>query len=66
MRAFIAEEIAAFGCAGEIAHLDTILAEGTSADRQIDIFTRARAAGERRLTAQKHVIDWAAAQTRAV
>ncbi len=66
VRAFIAEEVAAFGCAGEIAHLDTILAEGTSADRQIDIFTRARAAGERRLTAQKHVIDWAAAQTRAV
>ena len=43
-----------------------IIAEGTSADRQIDIFSKAKAAGRRRLTAIKDVIDWAAAETQAV
>ncbi len=66
VRALIAEDVAAFGCAAELAHIDRILAEGTSGDRQIDIFTRARAAGRRRLTALKEVIDWAAAATMAV
>ena len=66
VRALIAEDVAAFGCAAEIAHIDRILAEGTSGDRQIDIFTRARAAGRRRLTALKEVIDWVAAETVAV
>jgi carboxylate-amine ligase len=66
VREFIADDIAAFGCAAEIARLDRILAEGTSADRQIDIFTRARTAGKRRLTAMKEAIDWVAAETMAV
>jgi carboxylate-amine ligase len=66
VRAFIADDIAAFDCTGEIDHLDGILATGTSADRQIDIFTRARAAGKRRLTALKEVIDGVAAETAAV
>jgi carboxylate-amine ligase len=66
VRAFIADDIAAFGCAAEIDHLDGILAAGSSANRQIDIFTRARAAGKRRLTALKEVVDWAAAETAAV
>jgi glutamate---cysteine ligase / carboxylate-amine ligase len=66
VREFIAEDIAAFGCAAEIARLDVILAEGTSGDRQIDIFSKARTAGRRRLTALKEVIDWAAAETLAV
>jgi carboxylate-amine ligase len=60
---FIAEDIEALGCAAEIRHLHRILAEGTSADRQIDIFSKAKAAGRRRLTALKEVIDWAAAET---
>lgn len=66
VRALVAEDMAAFGCAAEIAQLDSILAQGTSGDRQIDIFTRAKAAGKRRLTAMKEVIDWAAAETVAV
>ncbi len=66
VREFIAGDIDVFGCAAEIARLDAILAEGTSADRQIDLFTRAREAGGRRLTALKEVIDWAAAETAAV
>lgn len=63
VRAFIAEDADAFGCQTEIGHLDRIVAQGTSADRQIDIFTKARAAGRRRLTAIADVIDWAAAET---
>ena len=35
---FIAEDIEALGCAGEIRRLHRILAEGTSADRQIEMF----------------------------
>jgi carboxylate-amine ligase len=66
IRELIADDIAAFDCAAEIARLDGILAEGSSGDRQIDIFTRARAAGKQRLTAIKDVIDWAAGETTAV
>jgi len=66
VRALIAEDIAAFGCEAEIARLDTILAEGTSGDHQIRVFSTARAAGRQRLTALKEVIDWAATETQAV
>ncbi|MEP7032074.1 MAG: carboxylate--amine ligase, partial [Pseudolabrys sp.] len=63
VRAFIAEDAAAFGCQTEIAHLGTIVAGGTSADRQIEIFAKSKAAGRKRLTAIADVIDWAAAET---
>ena len=64
--AFIAEDVAALACEREIAHLAEIVANGTSADRQVDIFTQAKAAGRQRLTAIKEVIDWAARETFAV
>ena len=60
---FIAEDADALGCVNEIRHLQVIAAQGTSADRQIEIFGKAKAAGRRRLTALKEVIDWAAAET---
>jgi carboxylate-amine ligase len=60
---FIAADVHALGCAPDIKHLNAIVAKGTSADRQIDIFTKAKAAGRRRLTAIMDVIDWAAAET---
>jgi carboxylate-amine ligase len=63
---FIADDVAAFGCDRDIARLSDILTHGTSADRQIDIYTRARAAGRQRLTAIKEVIDWAGAETQAL
>jgi carboxylate-amine ligase len=65
VREFISEDVDAFGCQAEIARLDGIIAQGTSADRQIDLFTKAKAAGRRRLTAIKEVIDWVAAETQA-
>jgi glutamate---cysteine ligase / carboxylate-amine ligase len=60
---FIAEDIEALGCASDIRRLYGIIAEGTSADRQIDLFTKAIAAGRKRLTAIRGVIDWAAKET---
>jgi glutamate---cysteine ligase / carboxylate-amine ligase len=66
VREFIAPDVAAFGCEAEIGRLDGILAQGTSADRQIDIYGKATAAGRRRLTALKDVIDWAASETATV
>jgi glutamate---cysteine ligase / carboxylate-amine ligase len=62
---FVAEDIVALGCANDVKRLDGILTEGTSADRQMEIFAKAKAAGRQRLTAMKEVIDWAAATTRA-
>jgi carboxylate-amine ligase len=64
--AFIAEDVEAFGCQHDIARLDRIVGGGTSARCQVDIFTKARAAGRRRLTAIQDVIDWAAAETLAI
>ena len=60
---FVAEDVDALGCDADIKHLTTIVAKGTSADRQIDIFTKAKAAGRKRLTAITDVIDWVAAET---
>jgi carboxylate-amine ligase len=62
---FIAEDAAALGCETDIRHLHAIVDAGTSADRQIDIFSKAKVAGRQRLTAIKEVIDWAAAETQA-
>ena len=63
---FIAADIDALGCAADIRRLHRIAVDGTSADSQIDLFTKARAAGRRRLTAIKEVVDWAARETQAV
>ncbi len=62
---FIDADATALGCTAEIKHLLAIAAHGTSADRQIEIFDQAKAAGRRRLTALKEVVDWAAAETQA-
>ncbi|HET9685985.1 MAG TPA: carboxylate-amine ligase [Pseudolabrys sp.] len=62
---FIAEDIDAFDCANEIRHLHSIATNGTSADQQIEIFSKALVAGRRRLTALKQVIDWVASETQA-
>jgi carboxylate-amine ligase len=63
---FIEGDIDALGCGVEIARLSGILDQGTSADRQIDIFTKAKAAGRQRLTALKDVIDWVTAETQSL
>ena len=62
---FVAEDVAAFDCAAQIRQLRFIAEKGTSADRQIEIFGKAKIAGRRRLTALKDVVDWAAMETQA-
>jgi carboxylate-amine ligase len=60
---FIAEDVEALGCRKDIQHLDNIVAGGTSADRQIELFGKAKAAGRKRLKAIAEVIDWVATET---
>ena len=60
---FIDEDVEARACRAEIARLSAIVAEGTSADQQVDIFAKATAGGRRRLMALKEVVDCAAAET---
>ena len=64
--AFVAEDAATFACDREIAHLHRIISIGTSAAEQIAVYNRAKAAGRRRLTALKDVVDWAGEVTRSV
>ncbi len=62
---FIDEDIAALDVRNEIARLSYLIEHGTSADRQIEVFTKAREAGRQRASALKDVVDWAAAETQA-
>jgi carboxylate-amine ligase len=59
----IVEDVAAFGCEKEIARLGHIVENGTSADRQIEIFVKGQKAGRKRLTAIRDVIDWLGRET---
>ncbi|HET7848040.1 MAG TPA: carboxylate-amine ligase [Pseudolabrys sp.] len=60
---FIAGDIVTFSCEREMARLQRIVAEGTSADRQMAVFEKSRSAGRQRLKALKAVVDWAATET---
>jgi carboxylate-amine ligase len=66
VHAFIADDIAALGCASEIKRLDAIVRGGTSANEQVNLYAKSCAGGRERLTATQDVIDWAAAETLAV
>lgn len=56
-------EAARWGCLAEVEHARTILTRGTSADRQLDIFTRARAGGADQEEACRKVVDWLIEET---
>jgi len=58
--ALIAEDAEALGCATETNHARRILERGTSADIQLDIYTRARQSGLTRQRALAAVTDWLA------
>ncbi len=63
---FTDQDIDALGHRTEIQRLKAIIKGGTSAERQIAIFDKARAAGRQRGSALKDVVDWAAAETVAI
>jgi carboxylate-amine ligase len=60
----LADDAKALGCESEIAHLATIARDGTSADRQVEVYQKALDAGATRLIALRKVVDWAARETR--
>jgi glutamate---cysteine ligase / carboxylate-amine ligase len=62
----IAEDAAALGCEAEIAHTRRIVAEGTSAERQVATFERAIALGLTKEAALHAVVDQLIAETVAV
>jgi carboxylate-amine ligase len=63
VRALTTEDAKALGCEEAIALLDRIVAEGTSADHQSAIYTKAMDSGGQRLTVLKDVVDWIANET---
>jgi glutamate---cysteine ligase / carboxylate-amine ligase len=63
IRSLLEPDIAAFHCAGEIGHLRAIVAGGTSATAQLDVYRASRAAGHSRPAALRDVVDWAARET---
>jgi glutamate---cysteine ligase / carboxylate-amine ligase len=66
LTARVAEDAAALGCEAEIARCRVIAAEGTSADRQVAVFTRAQAAGAEHADAMRAVVDHIIMETLAV
>lgn len=58
LREECAEDAEALGCTDELADLDAILAEGTSADRQLALYEQHRVQGDSHAQALKQVVDW--------
>jgi len=59
----VGEDAEALDCKAELAHVRTILNEGTSAHHQCRVFTERLAAGDSRDVALKAVVDWLVATT---
>lgn len=64
LRASCAEEAAALGNERDLASLDALLAEGTSADVQLAIYDQRLRLGDSHSAALKPVLDWLLATTR--
>ncbi|MEZ5932589.1 MAG: carboxylate-amine ligase [Alphaproteobacteria bacterium] len=58
-------EAARRGCLAEVEHARMIVTRGTSADRQIGVFTEARAGGADHQEACRAVVDWLIDETQA-
>lgn len=63
MRELLARDVEALDSTSALDRLDRVLIEGTSADRQIAIYTERRGAGLGRVEALKAVVDWLAEET---
>jgi carboxylate-amine ligase len=63
MLALVAEDAAALGCSAEIARLPDIMARGTSAHRQVQVYDRAIADGAAPEEALQAVVNWLVAET---
>ena len=56
-------EATRLGCLAEVEHARMIMQRGTSADRQLDVYTRARAAGADEQESCSAVVDWLVQET---
>ena len=63
--AAVAEDAAALGCEAELQAVQRILARGTGAERQLEIYTRSLAGRQDREAALRDVVDWLAAASAA-
>lgn len=61
----IQDDAAALGCEAETQHAHTILQRGTSACRQMDVYTQALAAGAEQAEAMQTVVDDLVLETKA-
>ena len=59
----IEEDAEYFGCTAEVERARGILAEGTSAHRQLAIWNEAQAAGADSASALRTVVDWLTEET---
>lgn len=64
LRGSCAEDAAALGCGREMASLDMLLAEGTSADVQLAIYDQRLRLGDSHAAALRPVLEWLLATTR--
>jgi carboxylate-amine ligase len=63
MISLVAEDAAALGCSAEIARLPEILARGTSAHRQVQVYDQAIGEGATPEAALRAVVSWLVAET---
>ena len=61
--ALVREDATALGCLHEIEHARTIMARGTSAHRQVQVYEAARARGASEREALVAVVDWLVRET---
>jgi glutamate---cysteine ligase / carboxylate-amine ligase len=59
----VEEEAERLGCLPEVHHIREILRRGTSADRQLQVYEEARAAGASEQEATALVVDWLISET---
>jgi glutamate---cysteine ligase / carboxylate-amine ligase len=59
----VAEEADRLGCLAEVHNIREILRRGTSADRQLQVYDEARAAGASERQAPAVVVDWLIGET---
>ncbi len=59
----VSEDAEALDCLSEVQHARSIVADGTSADRQLAVYRRCRAAGQDTATALSAVVDHLIAET---
>jgi carboxylate-amine ligase len=59
----VQEEADRLGCLAELHHLRDIMQRGTSADRQLEVYDKARAGGASEQEAPAVVVDWLISET---